>query len=111
MVSDNDSVAERKPGIRIFPVLKSSYQVSGNLKVNAAIFGDVQRNTYRSFVQENPFLGPSDQLLNTVTTFEFAAGVEGLASDKLVYRAGLAIRRQSNLYFFVNNGVRKVQMR
>jgi len=103
LVSDNDSVAESKPAIRIFPVLKSTYQVSGNLKVNAAIFGDVQRNTYSSFVQENPFLGPSDQLLNTVTSFEFAAGVEGLATDKLVYRAGMAVRRQSNLHFFVNS--------
>jgi len=103
LVSDNDSVAESKPAIRIFPVLKSTYQVSGNLKVNAAISGDVQRNTYRSFVQENPFLGPSDQLLNTVTSFEFAAGVEGLAIDKLVYRAGMAVRRQSNLHFFVNS--------
>jgi len=103
LVSDNDSVAESKPAIRIFPVLKSTYQISGNLKVNAAISGDVQRNTYRSFVQENPFLGPSDQLLNTVTSFEFAAGVEGLASDKLVFRAGMAVRRQSNLHFFVNS--------
>jgi hypothetical protein len=103
LVSDNDSVGESKPGIRLFPALKSTYQVSENLQVNAAISGDVQRNTYRSFVQENPFLGPSDQLLNTVTTFEFAAGVEGLASDKLVYRAGLAVRRQSNLHFFVNS--------
>ncbi len=105
MVSDNDSVAESKPAIRLFPVLKSTYQVSGNLKVNAAISGDVQRNTYRSFVQENPFLGPSDQLLNTVTSFEFAAGVEGLATNKLLYRAGLAIRRQSNLHFLVNSYV------
>ncbi len=103
LVSDNDSVGESKPGIRLFPALKSTYQVSENLQVNAAISGEVQRNTYRSFVQENPFLGPSDQLLNTVTTFEFAAGVEGLASDKLVYRAGLAVRRQSNLHFFVNS--------
>jgi hypothetical protein len=103
LVSDNDSVGESKPGIRLFPALKSTYQVSENLQVNAAISGDVQRNTYRSFVQENPFLGPSDQLLNTVTSFEFAAGVEGLASDKLVYRAGLAVRRQSNLHFFVNS--------
>ena len=103
LVSDTDSVAESKPGIRIFPVLKSTYQVSEKLQVNAAISGDVQRNTYRSFVQENPFLGPSDQLLNTVTSFEFAAGVEGLATDKLVYRAGMAVRRQSNLHFFVNS--------
>lgn len=103
LVSENDSVAESKSGIRLFPVLKSTYQVSEKLQVNAAISGDVQRNTYRSFVQENPFLGPSDQLLNTVTKLSFAAGVEGIVSDKLVYRAGIDLRRQSNLHFFVNS--------
>ena len=103
LVSENDSVAESKPGIRLFPVLKTNYQVSEKLQVNAAISGDVQRNTYRSFVQENPFLGPSDQLLNTVTKLSFAAGVEGIVSDKLVYRAGIDLRRQSNLHFFVNS--------
>ncbi len=103
LVSENDSVAEGKPGIRLFPVLKTTYQVSEKLQVNAAISGDVQRNTYRSFVQENPFLGPSDQLLNTVTKLSFAAGVEGIVSDKLVYRAGIDLRRQSNLHFFVNS--------
>jgi len=103
LVSENDSVAESNSGIRLFPVLKSTYQVSEKLQVNAAISGDVQRNTYRSFVQENPFLGPSDQLLNTVTKLSFAAGVEGIVSDKLVYRAGIDLRRQSNLHFFVNS--------
>ena len=103
LVSENDSIAERKPGIRLFPVLKSTYQVSEKLQVNAAISGDVQRNTYRSFVQENPFLGASDQLLNTVTKLSFAAGVAGIVSDKLVYRAGIDLRRQSNLHFFVNS--------
>lgn len=103
LVSENDSVVESNSGIRLFPVLKSTYQVSEKLQVNAAISGDVQRNTYRSFVQENPFLGPSDQLLNTVTKISFAAGVEGIVSDKLVYRAGIDLRRQSNLHFFVNS--------
>ena len=103
LVSENDSIVERKPGIRLFPVLKTTYQVSEKLQVNVAISGDVQRNTYRSFVQENPFLGPSDQLLNTVTKLSFAAGVEGIVSDKLVYRAGIDLRRQSNLHFFVNS--------
>ena len=103
LVSENDSVAESKSGIRLFPVLKTTYEVSEKLQVNAAISGDVQRKTYRSFVQENPFLGPSDQLLNTVTKLAFAAGVEGIVSDKLVYRAGIDLRRQSNLHFFVNS--------
>lgn len=103
LVSENDSVVESNSGIRLFPVLKSTYQVSEKLQVKAAISGDVQRNTYRSFVQENPFLGTSDQLLNTVTKLSFAAGVEGIVSDKLVYRAGIDLRRQSNLHFFVNS--------
>ncbi|MDA0315163.1 MAG: hypothetical protein O2829_09950 [Bacteroidetes bacterium] len=103
LVAENDSVAASKPGIQLFPVIKSTYQITENLRVNAAISGDVQRNTYRSFVQENPFLGPSEQLLNTVTKLSFAAGVEGLLSDKLLYRASIDLRRQSNLHFFVNS--------
>lgn len=105
LVSDNDSVSESKSGLRLFPVLKSTYQVSKKIQVNAAISGDVQRNTYTSFVRENPFLGPSKQLLNTVTKVEFAAGVAGIVSEKLLYRAGLTIRRQSNLHFFVNSAI------
>lgn len=103
LVSENDSVDTSKPGIRLFPVIKSRYQIRESLSINASITGDVQRNTYRSFVQENPFLGPSEQLLNTVTKLSFSAGVGGLISDKLVYRAGVDLRRQSNLHFFVNS--------
>lgn len=103
LVSENDSVEASQPGIRLFPVIKSTYKIGENLTANAAISGDVQRNTYRTFVQENPFLGPSEQLLNTVTQLSFAAGVEGIVSDKLVYRAGIDLRRQANLHFFVNS--------
>ena len=103
LVSENDSIENSKPGIRLFPVIKSTYQISDNITVNAALTGDVQRNTYRSFVQENPFLGPSEQLLNTVTNLSFVAGIEGIVSGKLVYRANIDLRRQSNLHFFVNS--------
>jgi hypothetical protein len=103
LVTENDSLENSKPGIRLFPVIKSTYQIGENLSVNASITGDVKRNTYRSFVQENPFLGPSEQLLNTVTKLSFSAGVEGIVSDKVVYRAGVDLRRQSNLHFFVNS--------
>ena len=103
LVSENDSVEASPPGIRLFPVIKSTYKIGENLTANAAISGDVQRNTYRTFVQENPFLGPSERLLNTVTKLSFAVGVEGVVSDKLVYRAGIDLRRQANLHFFVNS--------
>ena len=38
-----------------------------------------------------------------MTKLSFAAGVEGIVSDKLVYRAGIDLRRQANLHFFVNS--------
>lgn len=103
LVAENDSLADGEKGLRIFPMLKSQYSLSDQLSLYATLTGDVQRNTYGSFVQENPFLGPSRQLLNTVTKLSFAAGVEGIVSDKLVYRAGIDLRRQSNLHFFVNS--------
>jgi len=103
LVSENDSLADGEKGLRLFPLLKSQYSLSDQLGLYASLSGDVQRNTYGSFVQENPFLGPSRQLLNTVTKLSFAAGVEGIVSDKLVFRAGFDLRRQSNLHFFVNS--------
>ncbi len=103
IVADNDSLAARKSDFRLFPVLKSNYQVKEDLNIFASISGKVDRATYRSFVTENPFLGPSEQLLNTVTKLSFEAGVESVVSDKLFFRAGIDLRRQSNLYFYVNS--------
>jgi len=103
LVAENDSLENPKSGIRMFPVIKSSYQLGRDFTVSASISGDVQRNTYRSFVQENPFLGPSKQLLNTITPLAIAAGVEGSFSDKVIYRGGVDLRRQNNLHFFVNS--------
>ena len=103
MVAENDSLSEEEKGVRLFPLLHGQYRLSDQLSVFGTVTGDVQRNTYGSFVQENPFLGPSEQLRNTVTQLKVAAGVEGLLWERLQYRAGLDLSRQSNLHFFVNS--------
>ena len=103
MVAENDSLSEEDKGVRLFPLLHGQYRISDQLNVFGTVTGDVQRNTYGSFVQENPFLGPSEQLRNTVTQLKVAAGVEGLLWERVKYRAGLDLSRQSNLHFFVNS--------
>lgn len=103
LVAENDSLAEGEKGLRFFPLLKSQYQLSEQLGLYATLSGDVQRNTYSSFVQENPFLGPSTQLRNTVTKLKVGLGVEGQLWERLQYSTGLDISRQSNLHFFVNS--------
>jgi hypothetical protein len=102
MVSENDSFPEKESDFRIFPVLKAGYQVADEFGVYAEFSGNVQRNTYFSFVRENPFLGPSTQLLNTVNSFKIAGGIEGKFREVFHYRAGLDVSRFDHLHFFVN---------
>ncbi|GAB2501262.1 TonB-dependent receptor [Algoriphagus taiwanensis] len=103
IVSENDSVPNKSSDFRIFPVLKASYQFAEEFGFYGEFSGDVQRNTYFSFVQENPFLGPSEQLLNTVNNYKIAAGIEGQFQGVFHYRAGIDVSRYNQLHFFANS--------
>ncbi|MDX5339295.1 MAG: TonB-dependent receptor [Cyclobacteriaceae bacterium] len=103
IVSEDDSIANKSSDFRIFPVLKASYQFAEEFGFYGEFSGDVNRNTYFTFVQENPFLGPDTQLLNTVNNYKIAGGIEGQFNEGFHYRAGLDISRFNNLHFFVNS--------
>lgn len=103
IVSENDIIPDKESDFRIFPVLKASYQFAEEFGFFAAYSGDIQRNTYLSFVRENPFLGPSKQLLNTVNKFKLTGGIEGRFREAVHYRAGLDVSQFENLHFFVNS--------
>jgi len=103
VISENDSIADKSSDFRIFPVLKAAYQFAPEFGFYASFTGDVNRNTYYSFVMENPFLGPTNRLLNTVNNYKFQAGIDGQFQDTFHYRAGVDVSRYNQLYFFVNN--------
>ncbi len=103
LVSENDSIADKSSDFRIFPVLKASYQFADAFGFYGEFSGDVQRNTYFSFVNENPFLGPSEQLLNTVNNYKIAGGIEGQFKEVFHYRAGVDVSRFNQMHFFVNS--------
>ncbi len=102
LVSENDSIAAKSGNLHVFPVLQASYQFADELGFFAEFSGDVQRNTYFSFVNENPFLGPSEQLLNTINNYKVEGGIEGQIQEAVHYRAGLKVSRFNQLYFFAN---------
>ncbi|MEN2283451.1 TonB-dependent receptor [Algoriphagus sp. SE2] len=103
LVSENDSIADKSNDFRIFPNLKASYQFADEFGFFGEFSGDVQRNTYFSFVNENPFLGPSEQLLNTIQNYKVEVGIEGQFQEAFHYRAAVNVSRYNNLSFFVNN--------
>jgi hypothetical protein len=84
-------------------VLKASYQFADEFGFYGEFSGDVQRNTYFSFVNENPFLGPSEQLLNTINTYKIEGGIEGQFQEAFHYRAGINVSRLNQMHFFVNS--------
>jgi hypothetical protein len=105
VVSENDSIPDKSSDFRIFPLLKASYQFAEEFGFYGEFSGDVQRNTYFSFVNENPFLGPSKQLLNTINNYKIAGGIEGQFQEAFHYRAGVNVSRFNNLHFFANSEV------
>jgi hypothetical protein len=51
---------------------------------------------------ENPFLGPTNRLLNTINNYKIEGGIEGQFQEVFQYRAGIDVSRYNQLYFFVN---------
>ncbi|MDF2157703.1 TonB-dependent receptor [Algoriphagus sp. CAU 1675] len=102
VVSENDPVPGKSSDFRIFPNFKASYQFAEEFGFYGEFSGDVQRNTYYSFVQENPFMGPSAQLLNTINNYKVAGGIEGQFLESFNYRAGIDLSRYNQYHFFVN---------
>lgn len=103
LVAENDSVQGKSNNFHVFPVLKANFQFADEFGFFGEFSGDVQRNTYYSFVNENPYLGPSDQLLNTVQNYKIEAGIEGQFQEAFHYRAAINVGRYNQLYFFVND--------
>ncbi len=103
VISENDSIPGKTTDFRIFPALKASYQFADEFGFYGEFSGDVQRNTYFSFVNENPFLGPSEQLLNTIQNYKVEGGIEGQFQEAFHYRAGINLSRYNQMHFFVNS--------
>mgnify|MGYP003655059529 FL=1 len=103
LIAENDSLENKSSDFHVFPVLKANYQFAEEFGFFAEFSGDVQRNTYYSFVNENPYLGPSDQLLNTIQNYKVEGGIEGQFGGAFSYRGAINMSRYNQMHFFVNN--------
>ncbi|SHO60368.1 hypothetical protein [Algoriphagus zhangzhouensis] len=103
IISEDDVIEGKSSDFHIFPNLKASYQFAEEFGFFGEFSGDVQRNTYYSFVMENPYLGPDQQLLNTVNNYKIAGGIEGQFQGNFHYKAGIDLSRYNQYYFFVNS--------
>lgn len=100
IVFENDLTINKKSDFHVYPDLQASYMLDDAFGIYAGFEGDVLRKTYYDFVMENQFLGPSDQLLNTIQNFVAKVGVKGTVNGELTYEAGVNVGKFANMHFF-----------
>lgn len=103
VVHENDIVPNKTTEFHVFPLARISYHLVPSFGIYASYEGDVIRKTYYDFVMENPFLGPSEQLRNTVQNYQVDLGITGSILSEFNYKAGVKYGDFSNMHFFGNH--------
>jgi len=98
---ENDTLANSNRA-HIYPVLNAEYQLLSKLNLYAGLDGGMEKNLYRTFVNQNPFLGLTPTLLHTNKAYEFYAGLRGNITNTIHFKTTLSYIAYQNLSFYVN---------
>ena len=88
---------------KAFPVLNIDVAPFAGLHIFAGWNGDMVRNTLKSMLGENQWLGPNVQILNTDKDYEISGGVKGEGLAGFNYEGKVAYTQYRNFYYFNNS--------
>ncbi|WP_461102867.1 TonB-dependent receptor [Spirosoma koreense] len=88
---------------RAFPVIDIDAVPIGNVHVFAGVDGDINRNTLRTLLTENKWLGPQVVLANTIKSLDVYAGSKGAIGGGFSYEGKVSYARYRNFYTFNNS--------
>lgn len=88
---------------KAFPVLNIDVTPFTGLHVFAGWNGDIVRNTLRSMLSENQWLGPNVLIVNTEKNSEISGGVKGETTSGFNYEGKVAYTQYRNFYNFNNS--------
>ncbi len=83
-----------------FPTATLTYKTRGLFYFFAGYDGDVIRNTLRTMFDENAWLRPQVEILNTTKEQEYFIGSRGDIVNNLTYNFKASYGKFSNLYYF-----------
>lgn len=88
----------------IYPDVRASYQViPGYLRFYATVTGGLQRNSFRSVTDANPWVSSLFPLGFTSTKYDFKGGVTGKVDATLDYNFSVSYAEVENMLFFNND--------
>lgn len=98
IVQNNDN------GIYVYPKIKASYKLVGDLMVFVAgADGGLQQNTYENFVTQNKFLSPTLNLAPTDNQYTIYAGLRGKLANSVAYNLKASYDSSNNKALFKSN--------
>lgn len=82
---------DEKSKFYIYPNITASFKIKNdNLVAYAGIVGDLDQNSYKSFVEENPFVSPTLSIKRTSQQYNGYVGIKGFLSSKFRFNAKVA---------------------
>jgi len=89
---------------KIFPAVTADFTlIPDYLQVFGEVKGDVNRNSLKSFTDENPWLNSNIVVKNTVEKLSFSAGIKGTGGPGFGYKARVYVKQFDDMPLFVNN--------
>ncbi len=89
---------------KIFPAITADFTlIPDYLQVFGEVKGDVNRNSLKSFTDENPWLNSNTVIKNTVEKLSFSAGMKGTGGPGFGYKARVYVKQFDDMPLFVNN--------
>lgn len=110
VVFENDTLGEDK-SFRFFPLLNVSYNINRLTEVYGGFRADVDKNTLKSMLNENRYLGPDIDVFNQIRTFDFYAGIKGKLGKAWSYDIGTDIVYFKNRLYFINDPADTIKFR
>lgn len=88
----------------IFPSAEVDFSlIPGYVHLFGGVTGGVQRASYKSFAQTNPFLGPDLSYRNRVERLSIFGGIKGNAGATFGYKGKIIYKSLEGMHLFVNN--------
>jgi hypothetical protein len=101
IIYQNDTINTNK--FLLLPSAEASYQLIPEVTAFAGVEGDVQRNTLKSFITENPYVEENVKLRNTTKLLDIYGGFRGKVGSNFAYNLKVSVADYKNLYFYLNN--------
>ncbi|WP_348824140.1 TonB-dependent receptor [Flavobacterium aestuarii] len=88
----------------VYPSISASYKVVGDLMIfYTSAIGNLQQNTYKTFVDDNPFVSPTLNIKPTNELFDIQAGLKGKLASTVSYDVKASYIHDENKALFRAN--------